>query len=179
MMAKYTYPTYLYVEPFYTNLLESERPSFIKDYLDPEDRSDEDKIRTHLLKFAVSENLLTVKEDRFLPSTTDNMGSWEWAMNWINFRSLVDAVIYDKFIRTINANNSYAVTKIINLHAELGMLFDEKLLNTLCNRTMRSIAIIPYDTSKSMETMTWEKIHKETPFIWLLIYLQTVMHAAQ
>lgn len=178
-MAKPTYPTYLYVKPFYTILFETERPFYIKDYLDTDDRLDEEKFRGLLLKFAVAENLVTIKDDRLLPSTTDNMGSWEWAMNWMNFRSLVDSVVYHKFIRTINANNSYAVTKIINLHAQLGMLFDEKLLNTLCNRVLQSIALIPYDTSKSPETISWEKIHKETPFIWLLIYLQTVMYASQ
>lgn len=169
---------YLYTEPFVKNIYKDEMHLYVKDYFDDYDRQDEEKIRALLLKFAIDEKLVTLKDDKILPSLTDNMGSWEWAINWLNFRSLVDAIVYHKFILTINSNNSYAITKIINLYTQLGMLFDEKLLNTLSHRTIKSASLIPYDVSKSPEITSWNKIHKETPFIWLIIYLQTIIHGS-
>ena len=95
----------------------------------------------------------------------------------MNFRSLIDINQYAKLMSSIQQNDNYPINQIIDLHSRLGSLFDHKLLNTIVDRIMSSIQLIPYETEKT-ESHTWENMHVQTPFIWLIIYLQVVIRSS-
>lgn len=170
---------FLYSTPFFIPDTIPNRTSYVLDYLTDHEREDEEKIRGHLLKFAAVENLIEIKtESTISPAVVQDTGSWIWIINSMNFRSLIDINQYSKLMSSIQRSDNYPINQIIDLHARLGSLFSDRLLNTIANRVMNSIQLIPYDPSSKIEGHTWEKIHKETPFIWLIIYLQTVIRSS-
>ncbi len=170
---------FLYSDPFFISDTIVNRGSFILDCLTDHEREDEEKIRGHLLKFAAVENLIELKTESTISTTVvQDTGSWIWITNSMNFRSLIDINQYSKLMSSIQRNDNYPINQIIDLHVRLGSLFSDRLLNTTVNRIMNSIQLIPYDPSSKAEGHTWEKIHKETPFIWLIIYLQVVIRSS-
>lgn len=169
---------YLYTAPFVHNSNVNTRVEHILELLTDNERADEEKIRGHLLKFAAVEKLIEVQSDQSLKATVvQDTGSWVWIINSMNFRSLIDINQYSKLMSSIQRDDQYPINQIIDLHTRLGSLFDHKLLNTIVNRIMLSIQLIPYETKKE-EIHTWESMHVQTPFIWLIIYLQIVIRSS-
>lgn len=173
---------YLFQPPFVVSDVSTSRSDYILDFLTDNDRTDESEIRDVLLKFAIDEKILVRTETTIHPSTETNMASWIWHLNWANFRGMVNPVHLDDVITSFQYKDqsSTIIDRLLSLHVRLGILFDHKLLNTLCNRTIASIAIVPFDTSglKDLDPLTWDHIHKTYPFLWICILLQSVMHTA-
>lgn len=168
---------YLYTKPFIVVDSVKNRIEYLSDYLSDTERADEVKIREILFKFAVQEKLIDVIDNTPVHSIEDKTGSWTWAMNWLNFRSLVDHQQYGDLMSSLQSNSSYPINQILDLHCQLGILFDERLLNTIAHRTMKSIQLIPYDIPNGKASIEWDKIHQETPFIWVVILLQMVIRS--
>lgn len=169
---------YLYGKPFIVRDTLAHREEHLLEYLSEEERTDEQKIREMIFKFAAQEKLFDITEDaKPIHSTNRDIGSWIWMINWLNFRSLVDLHQYGSLMQSLQANSNYPINQLLDLHCRLGTLFDERLLNTLANRTLRSIQLIPYDIAPGKETTDWDKIHLETPFIWLVILLQVIIRS--
>jgi hypothetical protein len=165
---------YIYNNPF---VLDKKYRSedYLLDYLDENDREDEINIRNLLLKFAVQEKLLVRSDNEVYLDPGKNIGEWRWAMVNTNFRSLVDPKEYSRLLSSVTLDEGLFVNKILDLHVRIGSSFNVKLINTIINRVMSSISTIPYNLSEGTEGLEWTDIHKEVPFIWLLIYLQNVI----
>jgi hypothetical protein len=168
---------FLYEEPFTIADNPSNRAKYLSETirLTPEERADEIAVQKTILKFIIENQIGRVKDSELFHSDETDGGSWIWAINWFNFRSLVDNHRYVELINQLKANGQTGATAILNLHLRLGCMFDSVLLNTLCNRIMKSIQLISYEIPENHESISWEKIHQETPFIWLIILIQTVL----
>ena len=152
-------------------------PDAYIDYFDDNDRADEHKLHTYLLKFAAENGLIIDKDGTPYIHTGDNTLNWKWALTTKSFRRLVDMHEYGEFINSLSNDNNASLSKVLDLHARLGMLFNPKLLNTIVDRVFQSIQLIPYIVPEDNEQVGWETIHAETPFIWILILLQNLLHS--
>lgn len=169
---------FLFEKPFCVDKTARTELDYIHTYLSEDEREDEKHIQAILFKFALTEKLFEINEFSVLTNTqVTDTGSWVWTVNWMNFRSLVDMTQYSKLMQGLQTNNSYPVNQIIDLHMRLGSLFNSKLLNTLCNRMMQSVTLIPYEIPADHPSISWRQIHIETPFIWLLIFLQIIIRS--
>lgn len=168
---------FLYTRPFIIkNPSTTVKHDNILDYLDEFSRADEARIRNIIIKFAAESELVTKNSnDDIVLNPGEDMSSWQWAVCCMNFRSLVVHSQYGILMQSlINGNNS-PIDKIIELHTRLGSMFGNEILNTIVNRTMNSIQLIPFNTEGVDDLVTWETIHSETPFVWLIIYLQILL----
>lgn len=168
---------FIYDSPFLVDDTEKNRYAYLTEtarYHEYE-RDDESRIHDLLLKYIVENELVQVDEGKLINSLEQNAGSWIWMMNWMNMRSFVCQRQLSSFIEALSIDNQFPINSLLSLHARLGTLFDFKLLNTMANRTIRAIQLIPYDFKADDVRTTWETIHKEVPFIWLVILIQTVL----
>jgi len=166
---------YLYTTPFVVKAKSAQVGDYIHDYLSEEERADIGRINDLMMQFAVQQRLVRADDTNFYASPETNMGSWLYLINRMSFRSLVEVEKYQVLIGSLQSGDEHPINMVLDLHARLGALFDHKLLNTVVNRTMSSISLIPYAVEEDKETVSWDRIHVEAPFIWLLIYLQTVI----
>jgi hypothetical protein len=165
---------FIYQNPFVVKDTSSERDQYLFDYLSEQERTDEKTILSMLLSFAVTHELLKHINAQTTGSTSNNMGSWKWIVSWTNFRSLVEQETFYKVLGSLQADDQHALGLVIDLHVRMGSLFHPKLLNTLTNRIIQSVKLIPHDTVNE-NIMTWEDIHQQAPFMWVLILLQVVI----
>lgn len=168
---------YLYNTPFIRPNTVSNQQDFIIEYLDEADRIDVEKLHAMLFRFSLEQEIVYLREDSVKNSINQNTGSWIWFVNWMNFRSLVVLDQYGKLMSSLQASNGEAINQLLDLHVRLGILFSDKLLNTVVNRVIRSTKIIPYAGEEDTAKISWERIHQETPFIWMIILLQTVIRS--
>ena len=168
---------YLYTQPFFKSTSISH--PWIYDYLEDNERKDVEKIHAHLLKFLISEKLVDVVEERLFYSSTKDISSFDWHLTWMNFRSLIDPQSYFYLINSLQNKDKYYMNQLLDLHVRLGSLFSDKLLNTLVNRVMNSVQLIPYEyvSQDTTQKLSWETIHKQTPFVWLIILLQVILRS--
>lgn len=167
---------FLFESPYWLQTNAHDLIGIIPQYLDEIDRSDEMRIRNIVLKFGADEGYLTKSEnDNLILVAGDQMGSFRWNICTMNFRSLVDHLQYSNLIKSMTMGSDLPIDKIIDLHTRLGALFDTQILNSVVNRVMNSISRLPFDTKGVSDLVTWRTIHTETPFIWLVIYLQMLM----
>jgi hypothetical protein len=178
-MAKFKPKMFLYDPPFVVDDTPGNQNKYRLDYLNEQDRADEERIRNTIFKFALDEEIIKPNADG---TATMNIlmdtGSWRWRVQWLNFRSLVDMVNYGQLMTSLRYDNGNVLNQVIDLHTRLGVTYDHRVLNTMVDRIMKSITVIPYDTSESQDATTWEVIHQETPYIWLLILLQTILKSS-
>lgn len=165
---------YLYQKPFVVTDNISHRDTYLFEYLSDTERADEKTIYVILLNFAVDHNLVTVNDGKMTGSTSQNMGSWQWVINWSNFRSLTEINQFYLVINSLSSDNQFPLTQVIDLHVRLGSLFHPKLLNTLANRVINAVKLIPHDL-KDNDSISWNDIHTQAPFMWLIILLQIVI----
>ena len=173
-MPKYLY---LYTDPFVIPDVINNRNLELIDHFDDDDRADLEKIYGIALKFAIDEKLIDINETGITKSKNEDTSSFIWFINWMNFRSLVSMNQYGKLMSSMQTGSLPFVDKILELHVRLGCLFNEKLLNTLANRIIQSISLIPFDIKTDDQKISWEKIHVDTPFIWLVILIQVIINS--
>jgi hypothetical protein len=170
-------PLFLYEKPFYIpSPSVTNKVDYLYDYLDETARADVEELREYLSRFVIRHRLVEVKNTELVMKPIDRTGSWEWFILHQNFRSLTDNVEYGKVMGALQSGNNFPITQILNLHMTLGSVFDTKLLNTIANRTLNAVALMPYEVPTTSEVVSWETIHTQTPFIWLLIQLQIAIH---
>jgi hypothetical protein len=165
---------FLYGSPFTCPASQTTQFEYLLDYLDDKNREDEIKIRDIIRLFAVEQGLLDLINGEVRINPERNVGSWKWRVCTTNFRSLVSRREYSNIIQSLLSGETYAIDQIIDLHMRLGTLFPHSLLNTIVNQTYASVALIPYDLG-SDEEISWKEIHMETPFVWILIYIQVLL----
>ena len=168
---------YLYTDPFVEQINLTTKADQLLDFYTDADRQDQATIYALLLQFASDNGLITNVEGQLTSKEEENTGSWVWAVTWTNFRSMVEARNYHMLLNQLQSFNQKAMNQIIDLHARLGALFDHRLLNTIVNRTLSSVSLIPYPVDEDEETLSWENIHREAPFLWLVIFLQNVIRS--
>jgi hypothetical protein len=167
-MTIYTYYNPFVVTETYQNTIDN-----LLEYTDESDRTDLATIRDIVLKFIIVEGLIFRNgDDELCMNLGTDVGTWQWALCSMNFRSLVSMDQYSKLMRSLELGDQSGITKIIDLHFRLGSNFDARVLNTLITRIMKSIQVIPYHVPEESTKVEWDTIHVETPFIWLIIYIQ-------
>lgn len=168
---------FLYEKPFVIQGSDSNKHTYLSETirLTPEERADELALHKHIFKFILENKIGVIKEDTLYPSEETDGGSWIWFLNWGNFRALIDKHRHVELVNQLKANNQKGVNEVLGLHMRIGCMFEPILLNTVCNRVMNSVQLIPYEVPDTHEELSWEHIHKETPFVWLLILIQTIL----
>ena len=164
----------LYSSPFVIKDNVSTRADHLLDMMDEFDRSDELKLQSMCLKFLIAEKILVMKKDAPLINPGNDIQSWVWMVANTNMRSLADSTVRDQ---TIAALSQYGrpIDRLLNLHSRIGAMVPTRVLNTIITRTITSIGSIPYDDD-DRTILAWDDIHKEIPFLWLLVYLQMVLY---
>lgn len=171
-------PLFLYVDPFIERSNPSTKEEYLLDYFSETERLDQEKIFNLVLNFAI-DNEIVVNQEGELTSVPENKtSSWVWAITWTNFRGLVNNDNYLILLEVLQSNSGLPVNAIIDFHTRLGMLFDSRFLNTLVNRTMTSVGMVPYPVPEDKVRISWEDIHKATPFVWLVIFIQAVLRSS-
>lgn len=170
---------FLYEKPFVVTNSKSNFHTYLCETIRMSDfeRDDEKQLREIIFKFAIDNNILRIAGNQVIPNPVEDTGSWIWAVNWTNFRSLVDMNQYSRLMNSLQAQDGNPVTLIIDLYTRIGMLFDHELLNTVVNRTIKTVSLIPYEVKDKTNLITWERIHLETPFLWLIIFMQTIIRS--
>lgn len=177
-MAKATDFLYLFTKPFVIDDTFANRADYILTTLNDDDRKDETLLRGLVMEFAVREKIMTVQNNEFFLSDQKQMGSWIWNLTWGNMRSLIDVVTYEKFLQSFQGSFDEPITAFLDFYVQVGSLLDPILLNTLTHRVMSTIQLIPYKANDHPEgVLSWEDIHRNTPFLWLMIYLQVVIRS--
>jgi len=168
---------FLYETPFLVEDTTKNRLDYLSETvrLTEEERTDEQKLHLILLKFCADNKIIHVTSEELLPGLQKESGDWAWIVNWMNMRSLVDKAQYVRLLNSLKANEQYAANEILSLHTRIGAFFDHRLLNTVCHRVMSSVSLIPYSVPKNNEEISWEALHKESPYLWLIILLQAVL----
>lgn len=168
---------FIYEKPFVVADSYSNQQKYLSETirLTAEERADELTLQRLILKFIIDNKIASVTNDELSPATNSETGGWIYLFNWMNFRSLVDQHEHVKLINALKADNQFGVNEILNLHMRIGAMFDHRLLNTVCDRVMKAIGLIPYTVPQNHTKMTWEEIHLETPFVWLIILIQSVL----
>lgn len=169
---------FLYTKPFVIADNPTNRQDHILDFFSENDRVDQDKIHATLLQFAVEHGVVINNDGTLITTPQTNTGSWIWMVTWLSFRAMIDYDQYQMVIASLQAGENDPLNLIIDLHSRLGTLFDHKLLNTLVHRTITTIEIIPFKTNDPEKEMSWENIHREAPFLWLMIFLQAVIRTS-
>jgi hypothetical protein len=168
---------YLYQHPFMVKENTATSADYIRDYLDDHDRADVSQIMMLVMRFAVSEQLIIKDGDNIKINTTTDTGSWKWLLSSVNFRSMVDNSQYDMMLSSLQSSGGIPLTSLLDFHMRLGCLYDAKILNTVVNRVMSSIQMIPFDIKDSPK-ISWDEIHTRTPFFWLLIFIQSTLRSS-
>lgn len=172
---------YLYESPFLVADTQDNRYTYLSETarLNEFEREDENQILDVIFKFAIEHDLVSMTKEGneviFTHTNESNVGSWNWVVTWMSFRSLVDDVERFKLINILESSNQHWAGLILDLHTRLGVLFDHMSLNVLANRTIKAIGLIPHKTEKGTNLSPWEYIHQTAPFIWLIIVLQSVI----
>ena len=168
---------FIYEKPFVVKDSYNNQQKYLSETvrLTTEERADELTLQRLILKFIIDNGLGILNNETLTPSVNSETGSWIYLLNWMNFRSLVDQHEHVKLINALKSDNQFGVNEILNLHMRIGAMFDHKLLNTVCHRVMTSVGLIPYTVPKDHTKLSWEEIHEETPFIWLIILIQSVL----
>lgn len=168
---------YLYQDPFLVEDTLIGRADFLIPALSDRDKAEEKRIHQMLLNFAQKQNVITFDETGIMTHVVvDDMSSWIWLTQWVNFRSLVDKLQCVKLMQSLQVRDSEPINQLIDLHVRLGCLFEGRLLNTLCHRTLSTVSFLPYEVSKDSTAIPWYVIHKEQPFLWLLILTQALVN---
>lgn len=167
---------FLYEEPFTIDNTIANRSLYISETarIIDQERDDEDLVRAIILKFALDKELIKTSGDQARQNSGKNTGSWEWAVSWTSFRAMVDPAEFETFLRVVCSDPS-TINLILDLHYRIGMRVDHRTLNTIANRTIKSVKLIPYDYRGQETLLTWDYIHKEAPFLWMLIFMQSVI----
>jgi hypothetical protein len=168
---------YLYEDPFIKALNPGTLPDYICDYIDEFDRTEINQIKGVILQFAIAEGLIVKSGDILAINATQDTGSWLWVLASVNFRSSVDVSQYEMVTSSLTSRLGNPINQILDLHMRLGCMFNHKVLNTVVNRVMSSVQLIPYDT-KDVKSITWNDIHRKTPWYWLLILLQSTTRSS-
>lgn len=134
-------------------------------------------IRELILKTAHHENLIQILGEGQVSDVETNTGSMRWAINWMDFRGLLDDYVMAKLIGCLQTEEAYMENCFADLHARLGILYDHRVLNTMAHRTIRAISAIPYPVSLNEANRTWKDVHEEYPFIWICITMQALVHS--
>lgn len=168
---------FLYEDPFVAKDTEQHRFQYLSQTIrtDNFERDDEELVRSIILRFIVDRRLVVIHKEKLVQNSGDNIGSWQWLVNWRSFRGLVDPDNLATVMNILSAGDGEILTEIFDLHARLGMLTDHSLLNSLVNRTIRSISLIPYSVKEDKTPLRWDDIHTEYPFLWLLILMQSII----
>lgn len=168
---------FLYESPFLVEDSTNNRTKYLSETirLVTEERADEITLQKMILKFIIENKIGRIKDNELIHSDETDGGSLIWTLNWGNFRALVDKHVYVDLVNKLRANSHAGANEILNLHLRLGCMFDPVLLNTVCHRIMSAVQLISYDTPEDHERITWEYIHQETPFVWLIILIQSVL----
>jgi hypothetical protein len=170
---------YLYQSPFIDDDKNADRYGI--GYRTEEDREDERRVRDVIIRFIVRENLATFAETGFVINQETNMGSWLWTVPRMSMRSLVYPEPLLTLINSLTVGNGDVMERILHLHMTLGCMVDHSVLNNLCDRTIKSVAMIPYQQPQPhhpgeiLTPMQWEEIHRLRPFLWVIIYLQSIL----
>lgn len=166
---------FLYSPPFTVPNNLSNTTSLMYDSLTGQERDDEKKIYELIFKFAANEGMVKPNGAELVIDPGEDVGSYLWIMTTMNFRSLIEKKQYGILMNSLQNSLTFPINRIIDLHYRLGSLFDTRLLNTIVNRVMTSVQIIPYDISPKEMFISWEQIHRETPFVWLCMLTQIVL----
>lgn len=165
---------YIYQYPFIVKE-KSGWSNLTLDYFDENDREDEIGIRNLILSFCVQENLIVKVDNELRIDPGKDMGDFRWIMANTNFRSLVDKTQFNKVMSCLIQGDSIVLNKILDVHFRIGATFNIKLINSIVYRVMSAITVIPYSVAEDSEIATWEDIHRNVPFMWLLIYMQSII----
>ena len=176
---------FLYDHPW--SVPQSNSKSYLQDmfidYFDEQDRKDEERLRDYFLKFILENELAETDGDVIKITTTTDRGSWAWHTTWMSMRALVVPESFNKLIQALEALDSNPLNLIIDFHNRLGILFNHRFLNTLVNRTIQSTMMIPIGhgvsniTTYNDQIALWHELHKDYPFLWILIYAQCIIRS--
>lgn len=173
-------PIFLYTTPFILQDTPANRAEMLSQTvrLTEYERDDELRLRAFVLDYAQRQGLIKLNAagTAYATNVFDVTASWQWQVVWTNMRSLVDKQKYSDVCMSLQNEDGLPLALLLNLHFQLGTIFDTTLLNTIVNRTMQAVQLIPYDTDKAEDVITWEFIHQATPWIWLVILLQSLIH---
>lgn len=175
-MRKTSKTLYINADPFVPDSNSSTRSLYLLDYFDDNDRADERMLRAYLLKFGVDEGLVIEHPTGgYVGNPGQDLGAWRWMINDMSFRALVDLNHYTRLISSLQARNNDPINQILDLHTRISSLFGPKLLNSICDRTIQAMTLIPYDVPKEHTRLGWKKIHQEAPWLWVVILIQAVI----
>ena len=167
---------YLYEEPFVRDYAKAGHEGLIlpTGRLTDFERSDENLIREMILKFMIDREIVKVVSEKIVENPGQNTSSIEWMIHHKNFLSLVDLNEYDDALVILKGESAEFLTEVIDLHARIGMSVDVMVINTLITRIIRSIQIIPY-VNDIADIITWDQIHRMSPWMWIIIYMQAII----
>lgn len=173
-MTKYLY---LYEHPFTIEDTARHRVDYLSDTirLTEYEREDESLVRSLILKFMMDNDLIIITEKEAIKNSTTNTASIPWLLHWHDFRNIIARREFDDMMMVLDHNNAEFVIDLVNLHSRIGMLVDQRLLNTIITRVMRSIQIIPYAVSDTDSKLSWNEIYTTIPFIWIIIMIQSIL----
>lgn len=169
---------YLFTSPFLVEKNTKNELEYLSDTvgISEYEREDEKTLRVLFLKFAAKHELIIKRDNDLINSIEPNVGSWRWAINWINMRSLTNKTQYFKLIGILKSDDEEPITAILNFHTLLRNSYRTEFLNTIVNRVMNSVSLIPYDVPNE-ELQNWGAIHLTTPWIWIVFLMQSFIHA--
>lgn len=150
----------------------------------------------------VSPELLTQRHSEMQSAMFNYIEEWCFAHNWIThsnsgpdfvtlekdreiydvvslaysvvFRQLTEKTYRDHIISVLRDTEvDYTTTRLLQLHSTIASLVDTSFLNLYINRLYHGLEVS--DQFVDGRDMTWEEIHKEYPFMWLIFALHTVL----
>jgi len=96
-----------------------------------------------------------------------------------NIRSFIYADNLYEFLDYIERDAADAlITKLHNLLTQICMLVGARSANALLNITYRSFDAMTRGIAEASEkeTLTWDRIHQECPYLWVIYLIHYVMH---
>lgn len=171
---------YLFESPFLVEDTEQHRFAYLSETsrLNEYERLDEVEIKKLLVRFAIDAELIAIVGEEAEFNPTSDMGSLQYLQSTINYRSMIDLTQLTRILHALQNGEQFYMNQVLDVHARLGTMYSPTLLNTIVNRTIKAISTIPYKfhpTPGNDKPLTWEEIHQEYPFLWLLIYLQMIL----
>lgn len=168
---------YLYEKPYLVRDTVANRHKYLSEtlHLNEFEREDERAIKDTILKFCIQKKYIVYGERGAEQGVDSNLGSFLWALVSLNMRSLIDKKQHVLLLNAMESQENLAMNQILDIHTRLGCMFPTEHLNTLAHRVMTTIQTIDYPVDKEEDETSWEEIHEESPFIWLVIYIQTLL----
>ena len=162
---------FLYQPPYLMKAKDVD-PSVIWDYLDESAKSEETRLQAVLVNMATNYQLIVQDKDVIRGQTSTDKGTFLWTFNNVSLRAMVRDDVRQEVLRSLQFDDDRWLNAFIDIHTTLGCLFETPLLNSLVDRTMRTITAIPFPKPGNM---SWEEIHKQEPYFWIVVYLQAMI----